>query len=111
MFFQQIICGSVIRWWSFIIFDEIAKHRIFFVIGWRLEREGTSRHLDHILHLFRWDIQRNGQLFYAWFTTEALSQLVLYTQKLIDLIAHMHRDSDSASLVGNRAGNSLANPP
>ena len=36
---------------------------------------------------------------------------MLYAQQLIDLVAHVHRHADRASLVGNRARHCLADPP
>src|SRR6266498_2527187 len=111
MFTQQIVCGSIVRWGSLIILNEITEYRIFFIICWRFQGKRTSCDLDHVLNLFGWNIQRNSEFFHAGFAAETLGQLVLNTQQFIDLITHMHRYTDGASLIGDRAGDRLANPP
>jgi hypothetical protein len=40
-----------------------------------------------------------------------LGQLVLNAQEFVDLVAHMDRDTDGASLVSNSACHGLADPP
>ncbi len=55
--------------------------------------------------------QRFGHLLDGWFAAQALGQLVLDAEELVDMIAHVDRDTDGASLVGNRACHGLADPP
>ena len=51
------------------------------------------------------------QLIHTWIATQPLSKLVLDPQQLVDLITHVDRYPDGASLVGNGARNGLPDPP
>ncbi len=45
------------------------------------------------------------------FAPQALSQLVLDAQQFVDLVAHMDRHADRPALIGDGAGDRLADPP
>ncbi len=54
---------------------------------------------------------RRGDLFATWLAAQFLHQLTRGADQLVDGLDHVHRDTDGARLVGNRAGDRLANPP
>ena len=45
------------------------------------------------------------------FAAKILDQLLLHAHQLVDRFDHVHRDADGARLVGDGAGDRLANPP
>ena len=56
------------------------------------------------LHLLA-DLLRSG------LAPELLEQLALHADELVDRLDHVHGDADRAGLVGDRAGDRLADPP
>jgi hypothetical protein len=45
------------------------------------------------------------------FAAEILDELLLHPHQLVDRLDHVHRDTDGAGLIGDRAGDGLADPP
>ena len=56
MFAQKVIGCGIIGRRRLIVFDEIAQNGILFIVRGRFERQGTPRHLDHVLDFFRRNI-------------------------------------------------------
>ena len=52
-----------------------------------------------------------GDFLRRGFAAEFLDQLLLHAHQLVDDFDHVHRDADGARLVGDGAGDRLANPP
>jgi len=64
---QQIICRGFIGRGDFVIFDKVAEHRVFIIIGWRFQRERPARNLDYVLDFLGWHFQRFSHLLDGWF--------------------------------------------
>ena len=52
-----------------------------------------------------------GDLFRRRLAAELLDEVAARADQLVDRLDHVHRDADRARLVGDRAGDRLANPP
>ncbi len=52
-----------------------------------------------------------GDLLRGGFAAILLHELLLHAHELVDRLDHVHRDADGAGLVGDRAGDGLADPP
>ena len=77
----------------------------------RLQRDGLLRHLQHGAHALDRQLDFLGDFFRGGFAAEILDQLLLHAHQLVDRFDHVHRDADGARLVGDRAGDRLADPP
>src|ERR1700733_2738172 len=93
------------------IFDEVAKMRIFFLADWSFERDRFLCDLEHLADLGHWDIHPAGNFLRGRLAPQLLHQLPRSTDQLVDGLDHVHRDTDRPGLIGNGAGNRLANPP
>ena len=85
--------------------------RIFFFADRRFERDRFLRDLDDLAHLFRREAHLVGDLFDRRIAAELLQQLARDLDQPVDRFDHVHRDADRARLVGQRAGDRLADPP
>ena len=85
--------------------------RIFFLADWSLERDRLLRDLQHFADLRDRNVHPLGDLFRGWLATEFLHELTRSSNQLIDGLDHVHRNTDGAGLIGNRARDRLANPP
>ncbi len=54
---------------------------------------------------------RRGDLFRGWLAAQLLHQLTRGANELVDGLDHVHRNTDRAGLIGDGAGDGLANPP
>src|SRR4051812_19671160 len=93
------------------ILDEVAKMRIFLFADRRLERDRLLRDLQHLADLGHRDVHPLGDLFGGRLATELLDQRAGGANQLVDRLDHVDRDADRARLVGDRAGDRLADPP
>ena len=85
--------------------------RIFLLADGRLERDGLLRDLLGLAHLVDRNIHALGDLFGSGLAAKLLHQLPAGADLLVDRLDHVHRDADRARLVGDGAGDGLANPP
>src|SRR5262245_42218542 len=67
--------------------------------------------LEHLAHLLERDGELFGQLLRRWFAADLVQHLPRGAHDLVEGLDHMHGDADGASLVRNRAGDGLPNPP
>ncbi len=111
MLAQQIIGGSLVWCGGFLVLYKISQNRIFFVVGRCLEGKRAAGNLDHILHFLWGYIQGFGQLFHGWVTPQALGKLMLDAQQLVNLVAHVNRNPNRATLVSYCTRDRLADPP
>src|SRR5215472_15843217 len=93
------------------VFDEVAQMRIFFFTDRRLQRDRLLSDLEHLAHLGHRNIHALGDLFRGRLTPQLLDQLPRGADQLVDGLDHVHRNADGAGLIGNGAGDGLANPP
>src|SRR5208283_441524 len=93
------------------VFDEVAQMRIFLFADGRFERDRLLRDLEHLAHFGDGNIHALGDLFRRGLASQFLHQLPRGADQLVDGFDHVHRDADGAGLIGDGAGDGLANPP
>ena len=93
------------------IFDEVAKMRIFLFADRRFERDRLLRDLQDLADLADRDVHPLGDLFRGRLAAELLHQRARGADQLVDRLDHVDRDADGAGLVGDGAGDGLADPP
>ena len=69
------------------------------------------RHPEDLAHLVGGHLELLGDLLGERLAAEALDELALDVHDLVQLLDHVHGDADRARLVGDRAGDRLADPP
>src|SRR5215831_6356661 len=93
------------------VFDEIAQMRIFFFANGRLQRDGLLGDLQDLADLGHRNIHALGDLFRGRLAPQLLHQLPRGADQLVDGLDHVHRNTDGAGLIGDSAGDGLADPP
>src|SRR5664280_1665544 len=93
------------------IFDEVAQMRIFFFADGRLQRNRLLSDLEHLAHLGHRNVHALGDLFRGRLAAQLLHQLPRSANQLVNGLDHVHRNADGARLIGDCAGDGLANPP
>ena len=94
-----------------LVLDEIAEARVVAVADGRLQRDRLLRHLQHGADALDGQLDFLGDFFRRGLAAVFLHELLLHAHQLVDRLDHVHRDADGARLVGDGAGDGLANPP
>ena len=94
-----------------LVLDEITEMRVFFLADGHLERDGLLCNLFGLAHFLDGDVHALGDFFGRRLAAELLNQLALGADELVDGLDHVHGDANGAALIGDGAGDSLANPP
>ena len=94
-----------------LVLDEIAEVRIFVVADRGFHRDRLFGDLQHLADLVFRHFHALGQLVRQWLAAHLLQHLPGNAVELVDGLDHVHRDTDRARLVGDRARDRLANPP
>src|SRR5437879_3539858 len=94
-----------------LVLDEVAEVRVLLLADRGLERHRVLRDLDDLAHLLRGDPHLLGDLLVGGLTSQLLEETARHADQLVDGLDHVHRDPDGASLVGDGAGDGLADPP
>src|SRR5262245_43465618 len=111
LFLEVEIDHRVGRGDDLAIFDEVAKVRILLLADRGLERDGLLRDLEDLAHLADRDVHALGDLLRGRLAAELLDQRPRRANQLVDRLDHVDRDADRPRLVGDRAGDRLADPP
>ena len=77
----------------------------------RLHRDRLLGDLQHLAHLVLGHLHAHRQLLRRRLAAHLLQHLARDAVQLVDGLDHVHRDADGARLVGDRAGDRLADPP
>src|SRR5262249_36904581 len=93
------------------VFDEVAQMRIFLFADRRLQRNRFLRDLQYLADLSYRNVHALGNFFRRRLAPKFLHQLPRRTDQLVDGFDHVHRNTDGAGLIGDGAGNGLADPP
>ncbi len=93
------------------ILDEITQMRIFIVADWRFHGDWLFGDLQHFADLVFRHQHALGQLFWRRLAAHLLQHLARNTVELVNGLNHMHRNTDGARLIRDRAGDSLTDPP
>ncbi|EDQ03721.1 hypothetical protein OIHEL45_00375 [Sulfitobacter indolifex HEL-45] len=110
-FLQVLLNGGIQRQHCVLVFDEVAKLAVFLVADWRLEADRLLGNLHHLADLFERHLQLLGQFLGRWLTANLVQHLATGADQLIDRLNHVHRNTDGARLIGDRAGDRLTDPP
>src|SRR3984957_14806417 len=94
-----------------LVLDEIAEMAVLLVADGRLEGERLLGDFQDFAHLLQRHAQFLGQLLRGRLAADLVEHLPRRAHDLVDGLDHMHRDADGARLVGDRAGDRLADPP
>jgi hypothetical protein len=76
-----------------------------------LQRDRLLGHLEHGADAFDGKVDFLGDFLRRRFAAVFLDELLLHAHQLVDRLDHVDRDADGAGLVGDRAGDGLADPP
>src|SRR5688572_4888136 len=93
------------------VLDEIAEMRILVVADRCLHRDRLFCDLEHLPDLVLGHLHPHRELVGRWFTAHLLQHLPRDAVELVDGLDHVHRDTDGARLVGDRARDGLPDPP
>ena len=77
----------------------------------RLEGDRLLRHLHDLLHALDGQVHLVGHLLRRRLVAVFLQELLLHLHHLVQRLDHVDRDADRPGLVGDRAGDRLADPP
>src|SRR5262249_34975491 len=94
-----------------LVLDEIAEVAVLFLADRRLEADRLLVYLQDLAYLLDRHVHLRGDLFGRGLASELLDELPRRPDELVDRLDHVHRDADGAGLVGDGAGNRLADPP
>src|SRR5690606_26922276 len=90
---------------------EITQMRIFIITDWCFHGDWLFGDLQHFTDLVFRHQHALSQLFRRWLAAHLLQHLAGDTVELVDGLNHMHRNTDGARLIRDRAGDSLTDPP
>ena len=93
------------------VFDEVAEMRVFVVADRGLHGNGLLGDLEDLEDLLLGHVHALGQFFRRGLAAQLLKHLTRNAVELVDGLDHMHRNTDGAGLVGDRARDGLTNPP
>src|SRR5258705_6271378 len=94
-----------------LVLDEFAEMRIFLFADGSLERNRLLRDLPRLANLVGGNAEALGDLIGIRFAAQLLHELTAGAELLVDGLDHVHGHANGASLVGDGARYSLANPP
>src|SRR5262249_47715837 len=94
-----------------LVLHEVAERALLLLADRLLEADRKLRHAQDLAHLLRRHLELLGDLLRVRLAAEALDELALDVHDLVQLLDHVHGDADRARLVGDRAGDRLADPP
>src|SRR4051794_5681355 len=103
--------GAVVRGLGPLVGDELAELGLLLVADRLLERHRRLRRALDRVDLLRLDAGGVRDLLGGRLATELGDELALGAADLVQLLDDVHRDANRARLVGERAGDRLADPP
>src|SRR6266516_1942440 len=111
LFLQQDETGGVHGHDRIRILDEIAQMRVFLFTDRGFQADRLLRDLQDLADFLGRELHLAADLLRGRLPPEILQQLPLDTDQLVDRLHHVHRDPDRPSLVRDRPGDRLPNPP
>src|SRR5215211_8009940 len=107
----EVLGGDLERRLGRLVLDEVAELRLVLLADRLLERDRLLGHAQDVADLARRALEFARDLLGRGLAAERLHELALDVHDLVELLDHVHRDADGAALVGDRAGDGLADPP
>src|SRR6266536_3022469 len=111
LFLQQDETGGVHGHDRIRILDEIAEVGIGFLADGGFQADRLLRDLQDLADFLGRVLHLAADLLRGRLPPEILQQLPLDTDQLVDRLHHVHRDPDRPSLVRDRPGDRLPDPP
>src|SRR5450830_575383 len=93
------------------VFDEVTQVGVFVITDRGFHGDRLFSDLQYLADLVLRHFHAFAQLFRGRFTTHFLQHLPGNTVELVDRLDHVHRNTDGAGLVGDRASDRLTDPP
>src|SRR5215211_6425011 len=109
--FGEDLRGALVRRLGPLVGDELAELGFLLVADRLLERDRRLRRALDRVDLLRVDPRDVGDLLGGGLAPQLGDELALRTADLVELLDDVDRDADRARLVGERAGDRLADPP
>src|SRR3712207_3491805 len=103
--------GALVGRLGALVGDELAELRLLLVADRLLERDRRLGGALYRVDLLRVDPGGLGDLLVGGLAAELGDELALRAADLVELLDDVDRDADRARLVGERAGDRLADPP
>src|SRR3954454_2842319 len=110
-FLGEDLGGPLVGGLGALVSDELTELRLLLVADRLLERDRRLRGTLDRVDLLRIDAGDFGDLLGGGLTAELGDELALGAADLVELLDDVDRDPDGARLVGERAGDRLADPP
>jgi hypothetical protein len=111
LFLEEAVGRHVGRVLGGLVLDEVAEAGVVAVAHGALQRDGLLGHLEDLR-------TRSTGRFISSATSSGVgsrpsscTSCLLHPHQLVDRLDHVHRDADGAGLVGDGAGDGLADPP
>ena len=108
---EQLLRGELERVRHRLVFDEVAEEGVAVLADRGFERDRVAGDVEHLADLVVRNVHRPGDLFLRRLALEDLLQAMPGLLDPVDRLADMDRQADRAALVGDRAGDRLADPP
>src|SRR5450830_1749125 len=110
--FFKALNGSNIDWRLHgRVFDEVTQVGVFVITDRGFHGDRLFSDLQYLADLVLRHFHAFAQLFRGRFATHFLQHLPGNTVELVDRLDHVHRNTDGAGLVGDRASDRLTDPP
>ena len=94
-----------------VLFEELAKEVVFVIANGLIEREWLAAHLDNAAGVFDRHFRALGHFLRIRLASEFLDELGRDGSDAAHRVDHVDRQADRTALIGDGAGDSLANPP
>ena len=94
-----------------LVLDEVAERGALVVAHRLLQRDGLLGDALDVAHLAHGPVELAGDLLRRRLAAEVLDEGALDVGDLVEALDHVDGDADGPALVGDRAGDGLADPP
>src|SRR6266496_1976524 len=94
-----------------LVLDEVAKVAVLFLPDGGLEADRLLRDLEDLADLVERQLHLLRDLLRARLAPELMHEVAAGPDELVDRLDHVDADADRPRLVGDRAGDRLADPP
>src|SRR5688500_1414201 len=108
---REDLGGALVRRLGALVGDELAELRLLLVADRLLEADRRLRGALDRVHFLGIDARGLGDLVVGGLAAQLGDELALGAADLVELLDDVDRDADRARLVGERAGDRLADPP
>ncbi|EBA12932.1 hypothetical protein RCCS2_03584 [Roseobacter sp. CCS2] len=109
--FQVLLNSGIQRQDRILILNEVAQLAVFLITNWCLKADRFFGDLHDLANLFQRHLQLFCQFLWCRLATNFMQHLAPGADQFVDRLDHMHRNTDRARLIRNRAGDRLTDPP